>query len=357
MQSRISKAFLLASTLLMSSTASYAYLDTAYFSNNYTPAANYSIIKSKVSHKQFYDALVLLDKEIARSPNNLELYYQRASVEAELEKFYDSMDDIDYILMRQPHNEKALELRKIVLPYLVCLPKNEIGFGVNEFYPSDLNSYWTYESLHYYRFTKYGIFGGRLNHGNRYGQAGWQYQLEAYPKLGRKAYVEMIFAVSNTSQKVFPHYYASLEPYVSLPYNLEASIGYRGVEAYDKRIYTFTGSLGVYFGNYFFWGRPYYFTPETAKFFEIGLRRYFADANNYVAFRIGAGRYPDIGDAPPFNQIIVPHAYTASIEGKVAIHKNWYLGGNVGYAHEDYPRPSRIVRNLYSGGLELFWQF
>jgi len=240
-------------------------------------------------------------------------------------------------------------------------PLNELGFDQDEAYVSDIGGYWSYSSLHYYRFTNAGIFGARVNYANRYGIGGEQYQLEAYPKLFKNfyfikdSYLSLTGAISNTSQRVYPHYQYLIEPYFSFPCGFEASIGQRFLRTFDVNVYTYTASIGKNIGSNFVWFRPYHYTPKSVDFFEVGIRHYFDADDTYAALKAGAGKMPDIGDVPPLNQIIILKTQLITLDGQMPIRKNIFLKAGVGYMRQTYN--SGNVREITDGSLGIIWQF
>lgn len=233
--------------------------------------------------------------------------------------------------------------------------RNEIGIGQEEDYVSDLGGYWSYSTLNYYRFTDKGTYGGRINYANRYANGGEQYQLEAYPKFTDNLYATLTVALSNTSQRVFPHYQYVVEPYYAFKNGFVVSLGQRYARTFDVNIYTYTGSVGHEVGNYFIWVRPYHYTPKSTNYVEVGVRRTFEDENKYLSLTIGGGRTPDIGDLPPLNQIITLSAKALNLSGQLPLSKAIFLRGNVGYIKQDYQTGNE--RNIKQGSIGLIWRF
>lgn len=326
-------------------------------SHFYAPPALESLIQKNITQKKYKAASSILDEQLSKDPKNTALLFDRAAIYADLGEYDKSMDVLDQIAVLQPDNEKANKLRKVIAEKQKAIPRNELGFYQDENYVSDLKSYWSYSSLHYYRFTKHGTFGGRVNYANRYGTPGEQYQLEAYPKLFEGAYATLSFALSNTSQRVYPHYQYTVEPYFSLPRtNFEVSLGQRYIKSYGVNIYTYTGSVAYYLNNYFIWFRPYHYTPKSTDYFELGIRRYSDDdTNKYFSIKAGIGKYPDIGDFPPLNQIIIVSANSIGFDGKYPLTKTLFLQGWVGYIRQVYH--SGLVREVTDGALGINWQF
>lgn len=234
--------------------------------------------------------------------------------------------------------------------------RNKIGLSQEEDYVSDLGSNWSFSSLYYYRQTNRGVIGARLNYANKYSIGGEQFQVEAYPTITPKIYTALTFAVSNTSQRVFPKYQYLIEPYFSLPNGFEVSAGQRFIRSYGVNIYTYTGSIGKTIKNYFVWFRPYHYTPHSSDFFEVGIKRY-ADCleDTYISLKLGTGKVPDIGDLPPLNQITTIRANTISVDGQFHATKEMLIQLGVGYARDVYP--AGTVREITNGSVNLIWQF
>lgn len=231
---------------------------------------------------------------------------------------------------------------------------NKIGFSQEEDYVSDLKTYWSYSSLSYYRETQHGIFGARFNRATRYATGGVQYQLEAYPQLNENTNLALIGAYSHSSQLVYPNYQYLVEPYFNLSRGFEASIGERYTRSFNTNIYTYTASFGKNIGNYFIYVRPYYYDSQDANFFEVGIKRYFEN-NSFISLKLGTGKVPDIGDLPPFNQIIVYRASTINVDGEYRLCKRVGIRGSIGYARQKYAGGN--IRDITSGAINLSWNF
>lgn len=237
-------------------------------------------------------------------------------------------------------------------------PKNEIGLSSDEAYVSDIKHYWTYSSLHYFRYGEYGNVGGRLNFANRLGGSALQYQIEANPKLPGSRffqYLHLSASQANDTQTLFPQYQYTVEPYFNLPVNFETSIGVSALRAVGVNIYTYTGTLAYYLGNYYFWLRPYHFVPKSSDYFEVAARRYFSDSKSFVTLKLGIGKAPDLLDLAPLNQIVVLQQNLVSLSGQFPVYKNVYLQTGVGYLKQIFP--SGRVREISDINLGAIWLF
>lgn len=236
---------------------------------------------------------------------------------------------------------------------------NELGFDEDIAYISDLASYWKYSSLHYYRYTKSGIYGARVNYANRYSTNAAQYVLEAYPILFRGAYAAINLGYANSTQISFPSFQYGIEAYFNVKNGIEYSLG-QGEKKFtrfsNQKIYTYTASIGKYINNYFIWFRPSYFQPRSTYFFEVGLKREFSDPHAYILFKLATGRLPDIGDFPPFSQMIVINQQSINIDGQIPLKKTLFLKMGLGFAHQVL-HPSQTIRNITDASLGIVWIF
>lgn len=322
---------------------------------SYAPSALQAQIQKQVAGKQYKEAIASLDQQLSRDPTNISLLYQKADIYSDIGQYDNAIDVLNKIVALKPDDQKAKDYIAKLNLLKEKIPHNEVGLGQYETYVSDIGHYWSITSLHYYRFTDKGTFGGRVNYGHRYGQSGEQYVLEAYPKsFNGNVTTNLTYGWSNTSQQVFPKYQYTIEPYLSLPKGIEISVGQRFIRDFGVNIYNNTESIGKYFSDYFIWFRPNHYSPSAKNYYEIGLKRFFTGLN-YVSIRVGAGKYPDIGDLPPLNEIIILKAKNIGLDGQYGLSPFVYVKANVGYT--DQTLPGGTKRKLTDAGLELDWRF
>jgi len=114
-----------------------------------------------------------------------------------------------------------------------------------------------------------------------------------YPKIAKGLYAYLNIGFANTF--LFPDLRYGAELYKSLPYSLEASLGFRSLK-YSTTTNIYTGSIGWYTGNSYLAFRPY-FTPGdngTSTSGTFTYRKYRSDADNYIGATLGMGFSPEI---------------------------------------------------------------
>jgi len=144
------------------------------------------------------------------------------------------------------------------------------------------------------RRTPYGSLFARVNYGYRFLTKGTQGEIDFYPKIKSGIYGYLNYGYSQSD--IFPRHRAGAELYGRLMASTEGSLGIRYLYFGPTSTVTiYTGSLGLYKGNYYFSLRPY-ITPNSTSFSRsIGLlvRRYFNDADTYISLKGSVGFTPD----------------------------------------------------------------
>lgn len=330
-------------------------LTNVAFYQNHASSRSEDLIVKKLNNGKYEEALRAVNNRLKKDPSNLNMLLYKADILVSLEEYDKATDVMNQIMMMDPENKKAIKLKKYLSEKLSEQVHNKLGFSQNEVFVSDLDRPWSFSSLSYYRLTDYGTFGARFNYANRFGIDGIQYQIEAYPKFFQVAHADLMFAFSDSSERVFPKYQYRVEPYFSLSKNIEFSLGQYYSNSFNKSIYTYTGSVAYHFNNYNIWLRPSRFEPKPANFIEVGLSRYFTDENTYLSVKAGAGKMPDIGDLPPLDEIITLKTYLINVTGQMALNKSLFLRGWVGYTKQEFDTGN--LRELFDVAGEIIWRY
>lgn len=301
--------------------------------------------------------LAILESKLQKNPSNTQLLYKKASVYADQGDWKKTLETLDQIALLQPNHAEANKLRQIVEAKKRAEPHNEFGFNENIAYVSDLAAFWDYSSLFYYRLTDHGKFGGHINYAHRYSTSGKQFLFEAYPKFSKNVFATFTFGYANTTQILYPTYQYQVEVFVDVANGFEFSLGQTGkrfVRFNNQRIFDYTGSIGKYFGSSFVWFRPHHYTPKNTEFYEVGFRKDFATAGNFISLVVSAGKLPDIGDIPPLDKMVVIHQKGIGVNAQTALSKSVFLNYGVGYTVQRFPTGLR--RELTDGTIGIHWK-
>ncbi len=151
-----------------------------------------------------------------------------------------------------------------------------------------------YSGVEYMYESSLGKIIPRINYSNRFEIDAIQYELDLYPKFSKMFYGYLNYGYSKA--KTYPNHRAGAELYANLPKGIEASLGMRYLTFSDSNVSIYTGSVGMYKGNYYFSLRPY-ITPRAQSTMGISgvltSRRYLKDKYNYLGLNVGIGFMPE----------------------------------------------------------------
>jgi len=234
-------------------------------------------------------ALDILNKALVNSPNNEEFLYLKAKALNNLKRYDEAIAVLEQLLKINPNNEKA---KALLASIKVANMKNALMIDyIHDFVDNGTMRHLAY--LQYNRKTKIGTVIGRLNYANRFHTEDLQLEADAYPSTGKHNYLYLNAGFSGA--KLFPKYRFGAEFFQGLPKSFEASLGFRYLIFSSSDVNIYTGSVGKYWGNYWFSFREFV-TPsgKRVSFTEIlQARRYFNDAENYLGLQYSHGSSPD----------------------------------------------------------------
>jgi YaiO family outer membrane protein len=224
-------------------------------------------------------------------PDDRDLLYKRARAYSKMREEKEAVASLDRILSNNAGDKKALEYKHRLS---LMQDDNSFGVGLTTDHFSDV-----YDSRQFYHFqvgktTKYGSIIGTVNYSPAFGENNFQYELDMYPRISDGLYCYLNYGYSVST--AYPKHRFGGEIYKSLPHSLESSIGTRILKYGDgDNVFIYTGSLGLYNGNYYLSLRPY-ITPGdvgVSKSGSLTIRRYGSSANKYLFFRLSMGYSPE----------------------------------------------------------------
>lgn len=170
------------------------------------------------------------------------------------------------------------------------IKKNALGFRTSVDVFDVAFDPMTYASISYSAKTKYGTIIPTLNYSNRFQTDGMQLELDAYPKFSKKLYAYLNYGFSESI--IYPNHRAGAELYTNLPNAMEASVGIRYLDFEENQVFIFTGSYGLYRGNYYLSIRPYV-TPAPNNNLTLSgnviVRKYLKDKYNFIGLNASYG--------------------------------------------------------------------
>lgn len=251
-----------------------AFADVEFWSENYEKAIAYCDMALKKDSAA--EAFVIKKARILHSS----------------ERYDEAVTVLEGFIRENPGHAEAF--RKLQ-EYRIDVLKNSVrlSYTYDSFDKSFNRDPWQLMALSYSRKTSLGTLIARVNQARRFGNSGFQYEMDAYPKISENNYAYVNYGFSQSS--VFPENRMGLEGYHSFPKAFEGSIGMRMLFFSGSTVDIYTAYLGKYAGNYWISLRSFV-TPGTDGTSVSGLflaRRYFSDPENYLGLRLGYGVSPD----------------------------------------------------------------
>lgn len=251
-----------------------AFADVEYWSENYV------------------DAIKYCDLALKKDPSNESILIKKARILHSNEKFEDAVKTLEELIHINSSNAEA---RKKLQEFRLDVMKNRIrlNYTIDQFDQSFNRDPWQVMSVSYGRKTKLGTVIARVNNAKRFGNSGFQYEIDAYPKISENNYGYLNYGFSKSS--VFPENRVGAEWYHNFPKAFEGSIGLRTLFFNSSDVTIYTATLGKYISNYWLSLRSFV-TPGsdgTSVSGFLQMRRYFSDPENYFGLRLGYGVTPD----------------------------------------------------------------
>jgi YaiO family outer membrane protein len=309
-----------------------ALIDVENWSDNYLAAIKYA------------------DTGLSSHPNDASFLYKKARILNNSGNSKSAILILNQILATNPADKDATGLLLTI----------RMGNRVNKLtinywtYTFNNDSPWSFASAAVGRKTsKFGTVTLRYNYARRFGADGNQVEIDAYPKIAKGIY--MYFNTGISDKKNFPFSRLSMEPYLKLPASFEMSFGFRylnfdnnRIAAFDSnKVVIYTGTIGKYYGNYWFSVRPY-LTPgkeKWSKSVNFTVRRYLADADSYISLVLGTGISPD-EQQYAFNPGYYLKSSKIDLDYQQKIADRFFLNCGTGFAREEIR--SGTKRNRFS---------
>ena len=304
-----------------------AFVDVEYWSENYDKAIEYC------------------DLALKKAPYSEDFLLKKARILHSNEKYKEAVATLEDFIRKYPGQADVL---KKLQEYRPDVMKNKLKISYTlDIFDKDFNrDPWQLTAFSYGRKTKLGSVIARVNMAQRFGDTGFQYELDAYPKISENNYLYLNYGFSKSS--VFPENRFGVELYHNFPKSFEGSIGMRQLYFSSSNVSIFTVTLGKYVSNYWISLRSYV-TPGsdgTSVSGQLQARRYFSDPENYIGLRLGYGVSPDdnqnLVDINSKSRLTLK-TRSIRMEYNHIISRIWILNGGATWGNEE------LIQGSYSG--------
>lgn len=292
-------------------------------------------------------ALAIVQKGLSYHPASVELLLRKAKILNEKKDFSASLSVIDSILTLDKGNAEARALGYEIRDYT---SKNKIGIRYDHaYFDKQFPDPWDMVSIEYDRLTKAGAFIARINYANRFKMSGYQYELEAYPRISKTFYAFGNIGHSDT-MGIFPHWSGGGSLFANLPKAFEAELGFRYLY-FHSGILIYTADIGKYYKSFQFGIRTYLVpTLNISQAYFGEVRYYFGGASDFVGLSGGWGIAPDDARVNvQFNTSFLLKSYSSELKLSHTIKKFNVLTLNVLLLNQEFM--PHLTGNQLQGGI------
>ena len=309
----------------------------------------------------FSKALEYANEGAKYYPNNQKMVFKKAEILHQLAKDEMASQTLEYLLTINPAHKEGNMLYKELNPGLVKQAGLVHRFN---FFRKPWIKRWHVTSARADLNLKNTLLIGMINYGRLVGSlppslagsnnAGFQYWLDAYPRLSPSDYLYLNFAYSGSP--LFPEQRYGAEWFHNFDNGVELSGGLRGFNL-EEPLFIYTGSLGLYYRRYWFAFRAWINPGErlTSQTYTLRARRYLATSDDYVGMKLEYGSSPEsLAYVIDFEEINRLNTLGFHLEYQENI-KHWLFKLELIYRDEEYREDH--FRDHISTELHIMYQF
>jgi YaiO family outer membrane protein len=176
-----------------------------------------------------------------------------------------------------------------------------------------------------------GAFIARVTQSSRFDAFGTQFELEAYPSIGKNGYAFLNLGGSGAS--FFPKIRFGASYFHNLPKAWEVEGGYRYL-GFNSVTHILTGSVGKYVGNWWLNFRANVIPSpnSTGTSGQFTARYYFKSAEDFFSLQLGTGVSPD---EETRDQTQLLNSYRARLGYQHLVTSRFMIYGFTGYSRDE----------------------
>jgi YaiO family outer membrane protein len=292
----------------------------------------------------------LASRALRNRPNDTPMLLARARALSALDRQTEARDTLDRLLVLDPRDDQARELRRGVR---AGLRRWLVSLGASHEQVGDGRAAYREAQVSVSRATPIGAVIVRGVRAQRFGSQDEQLEVEVYPRIrpGTYAYVAGAYAHDAV---LFPVYRYAADIYQSLGAGFEGSVGYRRL-GFGSGVSIYVASLSKYYGSWLFTGRT--FIPSdsvgTSPSHHGSVRRYFGESGASVGLRYGRGAWRE--ELRSLNDFEVLDSDVTAADATIVLRRRVELRVGGAYSRED--RAGRKDLRQYSVSTGLGFRF
>jgi len=282
---------------------------------------------------------------LQQRPTDPNYLLARARALVALKRSTEARDALDRLLIIDPRNQPALEMRRS-LEASLRLWQVRAGASYDAF--NDHRVAWQEWQTSVSRTTPVGSILLRGSRAQRFGLTDNQAEFEVYPRFRPGTYASVAGAYSPDAI-LYPRYRYAADLYQSLGAGFEGSAGFRRL-GFERGVNIYVGSLSKYYGSWLFTGRLFV-TPNsagTSRSVNASIKRYFGDGGASAGLRFGRGGRAELRNRNDFD---VLDSNMAAAEATFILSRHLELNVTGSYSHENRVGHPNLRQYSLSTGL------
>ncbi|ANM30331.1 hypothetical protein ABI59_13260 [Acidobacteria bacterium Mor1] len=295
----------------------------------------------------WFEAVLQADKALKRHPRYPELLFRRALALEDLGYGREALEDIRLVLIERPDWEQAQDLQqRLFLRYPRYKFSADILFesfdDIDDWYDLVLQLQGRYRG---------GFITGRVTLADRFSTNAEQYEVDVYHRAGPGYFY---FNAGYSDSTLFPEQRYGAEYFFPFSRDFEASVGVRHLDFRVDTVTLYTGTIGMYRGNWFIWLRPFYADRDSGDETSATLsaRLFGKDVESHWTASIGAGSTPDADLVTP--ELERSDEWRVGLAWQQTLGRAWIVRARVGARSQEFATGNRDSWSLGVGFSRLF---
>lgn len=295
-------------------------------------------------------SLLYTNSALALDSKSIELLLIKAYALRELERYSEAKIVVSNAIKSHGEDQRFIDLSN-ALQKLTFQNSLSLDYQFTTFNQDTPD--WHLSTLQYSRILSIGTLNTKINFAERFNNSGLQGEIDFWPRLTEKTYAYLNAGLSNS--ELFPSFRAGAEVYRILPFQMEASAGFRTLIYPGETVWLYTGHIGKYIQKYWIGFRPFLQQQQTEwnTTGTLQIKRYFRGSDEFISLFLSKGSTPLTQVA--LSEINRLDASKIGAEGQARLGTNFLIGTSIQFERESYAPAQK--RNRFTTGLSLQYQF
>ena len=289
--------------------------------------------------KRYEQALPVVAQGLEDYPVFADFHYKQAWAQYETGQEEAAAQTLAQLFFLNPAHEAGLALQaRMGLEHY----RNTLTAAAGVMLFSELFDPASYAMLEGMRQHNWGKSLLRLNMNSRFGEQGWQGEIDLYPVIKDGLYGYLNYGYSGSF--LFPEHRAGAEVFARVSAKAEGSLGLRWL-SFDpaNEVLLYTGSLSLYHRQMWYSLRPFVTSHERAGTgVSVGLqaRRYFGNPLNFIELGVNVGYSPDFriiqaGNGLSSEELFALQSQRIGLIVQKSLSQRWFIGFEGSLTHQE----------------------